>query len=39
MRLGRGQLHPVNSPLVGFDGMKVQLIGIVTLPVVVGAYP
>ena len=29
----------MNSPLVGFGGMKVQLVGIVTLPVVVGAYP
>ena len=24
MKLGRDQLHPVNSPLVGFNGMKVQ---------------
>ena len=39
MRLGRDQLHLVNSPLVGFGGMKVQPIGTVTLPVVVGAYP
>ena len=39
MRLGRDQLHPINSPLVGFDGMKMQPVGIVTLPVVVGAYP
>ena len=39
MRLGRDQLRPVNSPLVGFDGMKVQHVGIVTLPIVVGAYP
>ena len=23
MRLGRDQLHPVNSPLVGFGGMRV----------------
>ena len=29
----------MNSPLVGFGGMKVQPIGIVTLHVVVGAYP
>ena len=28
----------MNSPLVGFGGMKVQPVGIVTLPVVVGAY-
>ena len=39
MRLGRDQLCPVNSPLVGFDGMKVQLVGTITLLVVVGAYP
>lgn len=39
MRLGRDQLRPVNSPLVGFGGMKMQPIGTVTLFVVVGAYP
>ena len=39
MRLGRDQLRRVNSLLVGFGGMKVQPVGIVTLPVVVGAYP
>ncbi|XP_075645638.1 uncharacterized protein LOC142616731 [Castanea sativa] len=39
MRLGRDQLRPVNSPLVGFGGMKVQPMGIVTLRVVVGTYP
>ena len=39
MRLGRDQLHPVNSPLVGLGGMKVQPLGAITLPVVVGAYP
>ena len=27
MRLGRDQLCPVNSPLVGFGGMKVQPVG------------
>ena len=39
MRLGRDQLRPMNSPLVGFGGMKVQPIGTITLPVVVGTYP
>ena len=39
MRLGRDQLRPVNSPLVGFRGMKGQPVGTITLPVVVGAYP
>ena len=38
MRLGRDLLCLVNSPLVGFGGMKVQPVGTVTLPVVVGAY-
>ncbi|XP_075645276.1 uncharacterized protein LOC142616281 [Castanea sativa] len=39
IRLGRDQLCPINSPLVGFRGMKVQLMGTITLPVVVEAYP
>ena len=39
MNLGRDQLHPVHSPLVGFGGMKVQPVGTITLPVVVGAHP
>ena len=38
MMLGRDLLRPVNSPLVGFGGMKVQPVVTVTLPVVVGAY-
>ena len=36
MKFGQDQLRPVNSPLVG---MKVQLVGTITLSVVVGAYP
>ena len=39
MRLGRNLLRPACSPLIGFGGMKVQPIGTVTLPVVVGSYP
>ena len=39
MNLGQDQLRPVHSPLVGFGGMKVQPIGTISLPVVVGAYP
>ena len=39
MNLGRDQLRPVHSPLVGFSGMKVQPVGTITLPVVVGTYP
>ena len=29
----------MNSPLVGFGGMKVQPMGAISLSVVVGAYP
>ena len=39
MRLGRDQLHLVNSSLVGFGGMKVQPVGTIMLPMVVRAYP
>ena len=39
MRLGRDQLRLVCLPLVGFEGMKVQLVGTITLSVVVGSYP
>ena len=39
MRLGRDQLYLVNSPLVGVGGVKVQPVGTIMLPVVVGAYP
>ena len=39
MRLGRDQLRPVNSPLVGFGGMKVQSVGTISLSVVVRVYP
>ena len=39
MKFGRDQLRLVNSPLVGFGGTKVQPVGTITLPVVVGAYP
>ena len=39
MRFGRDQLRLVNSPLVGFGGMKMLHVGIITLPIVVGAYP
>ena len=39
MRLGRDQLRPVNSLLVGFGGMKVQLVGTISLSVVMGTYP
>ena len=39
MRLGRDLLRPACSPLIEFGGMKVQPVGTITLPVVVGSYP
>ena len=39
MRLGRDQLRPTCSPFIGFGGMKVQPMGIITSPMVVGSYP
>ena len=39
MRLVRDQLRLVCSPLIGFGRMKVQPMGTITLPVVVGSYP
>ena len=39
MRIDREQLIPVNAPLVGFGGMRVFPIGVVTLSVMVGDYP
>ena len=39
MNLRREQLRSVHSPLIGFGGMKVQLVGTISLPVVVGVYP
>ena len=39
MRLGRDLLRPAYLPLIGFGGMKVQPVGTITLPVVVGSYP
>ncbi|XP_023899215.1 uncharacterized protein LOC112011053 [Quercus suber] len=39
MRLGRDQIRPVHSPLVGFGKIKVQPAGTITLLTVAGAYP
>ena len=37
--VGEVQLRLVHSPLVGFGGIKMQPVGTISLPVVVGAYP
>ena len=39
MRINKELLCPVNVPLIGFGGMKVLLVGTISLPVMVGSYP
>ncbi|XP_075645172.1 uncharacterized protein LOC142616190 [Castanea sativa] len=39
MRIGRERLIPTDAPLIGFGGTRVYLLGVVTLPVIVGDYP
>ena len=39
MRVSKELLHSVNVPLIEFGGMKVLLVGTISLPVVVGSYP
>ena len=39
MMIDREQLVPVNAPRVGFGGMRVFPIDVVTLSVTVGDYP
>ena len=38
MRLEKDQLHPMDTPLVGFTGDKVCPVGIITLPITVGTH-
>ena len=39
MRVSKKLLRPVNVPLIGFRGIKVLLVGTISLLVVVGSYP
>ena len=39
MGISREQLVPTNAPLVGFGGIRVLPLGVVTLSVMVGDYP
>ena len=39
MRINKELLRPVNVPLIGFGGMKVLLVGTISLLVVIGSYP
>ena len=39
MRIDRDRLIPTIAPLVGFEGIRVYPLGVVTLPMTVGDYP
>ena len=39
MRINKELLRLVNVPLIGFGGMKVLLVGTISLLVMVGSYP
>ena len=39
MGIGRERLIPTNTPFVGFGGIRVLPLGVITLSVVVGDYP
>ena len=39
MRIDRDRFIPTNAPLVGFEGIRVYPLGVVTLPMTVGDYP
>ena len=38
MKIDKELLHLANVSLIGFGGMKVLPVGIISLPVVVGTY-
>ena len=39
MRIGKERLVPLNVLLVGFGGIKVMLVGSITLPVTISTFP
>ena len=39
MGIDRARLIPTNAPLVGFGGIRIFSLGVVTLSVTVGDYP
>lgn len=38
MKIDEELFHPKNFPLIGFEGTKALLVGIIYLPVMVGSY-
>ena len=39
MRIGKDKLPPIETPLVGFAGTSVYLLGIISLQIIAGTYP
>jgi ribonuclease HI len=39
MRIGKDQLRPIETPLVGFAGTSVYPLGIIALQIIAGTYP
>jgi hypothetical protein len=39
MKIGKDQLRPIETPLVGFAGTSVYPLGMITLQIIAGAYP
>uniref|UniRef100_A0A2N9J0B4 Uncharacterized protein n=1 Tax=Fagus sylvatica TaxID=28930 RepID=A0A2N9J0B4_FAGSY len=39
MRIGKDQLRPIETPLVGFAGTSVYPLGIISLQIIAGTYP
>jgi hypothetical protein len=39
MKIGKDQLQPIETPLVGFVGTSVYPLGIITLQIIAGTYP
>jgi hypothetical protein len=39
MKIGKDQLQPIETPLVGFAGTSVYPLGMITLQIIAGTYP
>jgi hypothetical protein len=39
MKIGKDQLRPIETPLIGFAGTSVYPLGIITLQIIAGTYP
>ena len=39
MKIGKDQLRPIETPLVGFAGTSVYLLGVISFQITAGTYP